>query len=398
MSRSTKVLPLNPPDDVRERFASKVVPRGDCRNWSGARNHDGYGRFTIGGDEFLAHRLAYAWAHDRDVPTGLEIHHTCDNRKCVNPNHLEAISHAANVDATAKSHCKHGHAWTSDSTGYDNRDRRYCKICRREASRRYRERKRGSATSQRETSSPQGQLLLDVELSASFETVWRNSYREAYPSRYQKPWGRREHAMASDIEHELGSSNSGPVGPMLREIIWDWNSMTEYAQTQYGALQPPETPTLFYLANRNHLDAAINWYREKNDQMAEDMRRLVLHGRAKRNAELLEKRLLCKVPAAFEDFYDQVGTPGTIPHATWTIRRQHEQERVFGRSEEQLRYDVAVEFTHDSFDSQVRLELIRKELEEVYAGTPEHGFFGFAGADRPDGRIDTQLRKLVREY
>lgn len=66
-------------------FWKQVEIRGpdDCWPWLGNLNNFGYGRFR----DCYAHRIAYrqAWG---EIPDGKEIHHTCQNRRCVNPAHL----------------------------------------------------------------------------------------------------------------------------------------------------------------------------------------------------------------------------------------------------------------------------------------------------------------------
>ena len=63
----------------------------DCREWRGAYD-GGYGVIKHNGRFFRAHRVAWILHHDRPVPDGLYIDHLCCNKKCVNPEHLEAVT------------------------------------------------------------------------------------------------------------------------------------------------------------------------------------------------------------------------------------------------------------------------------------------------------------------
>lgn len=61
--------------------------------WNGAHDRDGYGRT---GYKFA---LAHRWVYEQlvaPIPPGLEIDHTCFVRDCVNPAHLEPVTHAEN--------------------------------------------------------------------------------------------------------------------------------------------------------------------------------------------------------------------------------------------------------------------------------------------------------------
>ncbi|TSD68108.1 HNH endonuclease signature motif containing protein [Aeromicrobium piscarium] len=78
-----------------EVFEKQVDRTETCWQWTG--NVTGrYGRLSFKGADTQAHR----WSYEHfvgPIPDGLEIDHTCENTRCVNPGHLEPVTGRENV-------------------------------------------------------------------------------------------------------------------------------------------------------------------------------------------------------------------------------------------------------------------------------------------------------------
>lgn len=67
-----------------------------CWIWQRGTDEGGYGKVGIVGVQTtLAHRFFYMWVKG-DIPDDLELDHLCRVRNCVNPDHLEAVTHQEN--------------------------------------------------------------------------------------------------------------------------------------------------------------------------------------------------------------------------------------------------------------------------------------------------------------
>lgn len=108
-------------------------PNTGCLIWLGATDGDDYPQMRVEGKTRRAYVIAYKIVFG-SIPEGLELDHKCRLTLCVNPWHLEPVTHAENIRRryrfNPKTHCRRGHPFSGDNLIIRKSDNaRLCRAC-----------------------------------------------------------------------------------------------------------------------------------------------------------------------------------------------------------------------------------------------------------------------------
>jgi hypothetical protein len=124
-----------PATDPFSRMTDKFTIGDGCWEWTGAKTGAGYGKILTFRSIQVAHRVLYELLVG-PVPDGMELDHLCQNKSCVNPGHLEPVTHRENIRRGPghgkETHCPKGHPYSPENTYtylYAGSWHRYCKAC-----------------------------------------------------------------------------------------------------------------------------------------------------------------------------------------------------------------------------------------------------------------------------
>lgn len=85
----------------KKKLRYRIDPETGCWVWLLCINTDGYAQQFYKGKTTTVHKLYYEMVYG-EVPEGFELDHTCKNRRCVNPEHMEVVTHTENIRRSSR--------------------------------------------------------------------------------------------------------------------------------------------------------------------------------------------------------------------------------------------------------------------------------------------------------
>jgi hypothetical protein len=123
--------------DLPDSFWNKVNKTETCWLWTGLIMPAGYGQVYFNGETHLTHRLSLSHSLGRPIGDGLVIRHSCRNRHCLNPAHLQEGTYKDNyadsiIDGTNAKGETQGHSKLTEQQVREIRasDKRNCELAK----------------------------------------------------------------------------------------------------------------------------------------------------------------------------------------------------------------------------------------------------------------------------
>lgn len=120
------------------KLLTSIKKQKNCWLWKGKISDKGYGIISYKSKNRRAHRVSYVLIGKKSLTPGLELHHKCRNRNCINPDHLEELTRKEHACKDGygfgkfnaqKKVCIRGHPFAGDNLYITSKGYRQCQTC-----------------------------------------------------------------------------------------------------------------------------------------------------------------------------------------------------------------------------------------------------------------------------